>query len=156
MHYDLVFRRVANGEYRLTGLGRLYQEANPEAGDLIVIEERNGQFFIDFVYQKNVIVFSHSIGDCFECRNEERLSSIPGPTSCFFNNDHHILQVENAGSRQPRKDSPRIVNLFKLIMDGNAIQGIKGKILNLFVYKKEKETILVTAYPDSIRSMEQA
>ncbi len=148
----MVFGKVANGECRLTGLGRLYRNANPEAGDLIIVEEQNNQFFIDFVFQKNVIVFSRAKDNLFDCRNEDRLNQISEPLPCFYMDESHAISIVNAGQYQPRKDSPRIVNLFKLVIDGEAI---KGDVLNLFVFDNNKESILVPAYPDSIRRMEQ-
>lgn len=151
--YDLVFGQVANGEYRLTGLGRLYREVNPEAGDLIIVEEQDNRFFIDFVFQKNVIVFSHAKDDRFSCRNEDRLNQISGPIPCFFMDESHTISIVSAGLWQPRKDSTRTVKLFQLVIDGEAIQ---GDVLNLFVFDNNKESILVPAYPDSIRRMEQA
>lgn len=151
--YSLKFKKYDNGEFRLTGLGELYRESGASAGDLIILEDAGGTFWVDFVYRKRLVVFGAQGKGRFECRNEERLApflnvSIP----CHMDGALVDLKIIQKGTIQPRSDSARTVNVFELNADGRPIVCGRNQALNFFTLGGGH--FLVPSPPDAIRKIE--
>lgn len=150
--YELKFKRYDNGEFRLTGLGELYRVANVDAGDIIILEKSENQFYIDFIHRKNLIVFGCQGQDCFECRNEDRLTPLMNRKApCFVNGKSCIVEIMPRGNVRPRCDSPREVNLFAIQVDGKAITGRKNQAYNFFDI--QGSFFLTESLSDSVRKL---
>jgi hypothetical protein len=152
--YDIQFRNVNNGEFRITGLGRLYRESGVNAGDLIIIEDESGVLRVDFVYRENLLVFGALKKDgLFECRNEDRLLKIINKkVKCYKDGEIVELIIESKGNVQPRTDSLRRVNVYGIKIDGNLLIGGKNQVYNLFMM--EEGNFFVRSTPDAIRKLE--
>ena len=151
--YRLKFKKYPNGEFRLTGLGELYRTSGVSAGDLIVIEDLGGVFWIDFVYRKNLIVFGSQGSNQFECRNEDRLKGfVDCDLPCYKDGQLATLLIRSKGAIKPRSDSPREVNVFEISVDGNVIAGSRNQAINLFTVNGFH--FLVPSSPDSIRKLQ--
>lgn len=150
--YKLKFKKYDNGEFRLTGLGELYRASDVNAGDLIVLEDVNGTFWIDFVYRNNLIVFGAQGKYRFECRNEDRLPPfLDTDIPCHKGNDIIVLRIIPQGSVRPRSDSPREVNVFELQLGTKAITCNRNEAINFFCFRGEH--FLVPSSPDVIRKL---
>lgn len=151
--YKLKFKKYDNGEFRLTGLGKLYRASNANAGDLIVLEDVDGAFLIDFVHRDNLIVFDAQGKSCFECRNEDRLQPFLGvDIPCFREGGMATVRIVSKGSVKPRSDSTRIVNVFEILVDGVSVAGNRNQGVNFFSF--HGGSFLVPSSPDVIRKLE--
>lgn len=151
--YNLKFKKYDNGEFRLTGLGELYRISSVNAGDLIILEDVDGSFGIDFVYRNNLIVFGVQGQYRFECRNEDRLTSfLDVDIPCCRDGEMAVLRIIPRGSVKPRSDSPRVVNVYELQVNGVAITGNRNQAVNFFSFQGGH--FLVPSSPDVIRKLE--
>lgn len=151
--YNLKFKKYDNGEFRLTGLGELYRVSNVNAGDLIILEDIDGSFGIDFVCRSNLIVFGAQGQYRFECRNEDRLTSfLDVDIPCCSDGKMTVLRIVHKGSVKPRADSPRVVNVYELQVNGVAMTCTRNQAVNFFSFHEGH--FLVPSSPDVIRKLE--
>jgi len=150
--YKLKFKKYDNGEFRLTGLGELYRASDANAGDLIILEDVDGKFWIDFVYRTNLIVFGAQGKYRFECRNENRLQPfLDTDIPCHNGGGVVALRIISKGSVMPRSDSTRVVNVFELQLGAKAITCNRNEAINFFCF--HGEYFLVPSSPDVIRKL---
>lgn len=151
--YKLKFKRYDNGEFRLTGLGELYRASEVNAGDLIILEDVDGAFWIDVLYRNNLVVFGAQGQYRFECRNKDRLSSFLSKDIPCYNEGRLVtLRIVPQGSVKPRSDSPRVVKVYEILIDGKSISGNRNQAVNFFVFNGCH--FMVPSTPDVIRKLD--
>lgn len=100
------------GEFRINGLGDFYRANNAHAGDEIVFERRDNQFYINLQTKTNIIIFQKN-SKGFEVLNIDRLV---GSTfnDILYKGTLGTLNVDFKVSDKKRSDSPTNTNFYSL------------------------------------------
>lgn len=130
--YTLSFKKCKNGELRLTGLGEIYRLSGANAGDLFLFNVTDNCFEVDFVHRTNLIVFGAQ-GDMFECRNEDRISTIlDRELQCYFGGMKTSISIMFNKKMKPRSDSKREVNVYEIRVNGSRFSTSRNQSMNLY------------------------
>jgi hypothetical protein len=100
------------GEFRINGLGDFYRANNASAGDEIIFERRDNQFYININSKTNTIVFQKN-SKGFEVLNIERLA-VSSFDNVIYNGLSGKLDIEFKVSDKKRSDSPINTDFYTL------------------------------------------
>jgi hypothetical protein len=103
------------GEFRINGLGDFYRVNNANAGDEIIFERRDNQFYINLHTKTNTIVFQKN-SKGFEVLNIERLKG-SSFDNVFYNGNSGKLDIDFKVSDKKRSDSPSNTDFYTLKFD---------------------------------------
>lgn len=132
--FPIKFQAYGNGEFRITKLGPLYRICQICAGDMIQIEECDGNLYVDFIQRKNLVVFACKKNSVFECLNEDRVQGVLNKDIvCMYNGINTRLKVVKGESFQPRVDSARQITSYGLFIDESELVSKKDTLFNLFL-----------------------
>lgn len=100
------------GEFRINGLGDFYRANNANAGDEIIFERRDNQFYVNILTKTNIIVFQKN-SKGFEVLNSDRMLE-NSFNDVIYNEDVGNLQIEFKESSKKRSDSPSNTDFYTL------------------------------------------
>lgn len=106
---------TVGGEFRINGLGDFYRANNANAGDEIIFERRDNQFFINLHTKTNTIVFQKNSRG-FEVLNSDRLKT-NSINDVIYNGSLGALKVDFKVSDKKRSDSPINTDFYSLIFN---------------------------------------
>lgn len=100
------------GEFRINGLGDFYRANNANAGDEIIFERRDNQFYVNILTKTNIIVFQKN-SKGFEVLNSDRMLE-NSFNDVIYNEDVGNLKIEFKESSKKRSDSPSNTDFYTL------------------------------------------
>jgi hypothetical protein len=100
------------GEFRINGLGDFYRVNNTNAGDEIIFERRDNQFYINLHTKTNTIVFQKN-SKGFEVLNIDRLKG-SSFANVIYNGNSGKLEISFKVSDKKRRDSPTNTDFYTL------------------------------------------
>lgn len=100
------------GEFRINGLGDFYRVNNANAGDEIIFERRDNQFYINLHTKTNTIVFQKNCKG-FEVLNIDRLK-VTSFDNVIYNGNSGKLDIDFKVSDKKRSDSPINTDFYTL------------------------------------------
>jgi hypothetical protein len=133
------------GEFRINGLGDFYRANNANAGDEIIFERRDNQFYINLHTKTNTIVFQKN-SKGFEVLNIDRLKS-SSFNNVIYNGNLGKLDINFKVSDKKRSDSPTKTDFYTLKFDNtdllNSIKSNEYFELTTSNNKTELKKVLV-------------
>lgn len=116
---------TVGSEFRINGLGDFYRANNANAGDEIIFERRDNQFYINLFTKKNTIVFQKN-SKGFEVLNIDRLKG-SSFDNVSYKDDSGKLEIDFKVSDKKRSDSPTKTDFYTLKFNNtDLLNGIKS------------------------------
>ncbi|MHA8084920.1 hypothetical protein U8695_04985 [Aquirufa antheringensis] len=126
-----------SGEFRINGLGDFYRENSANAGDEIIFERRDNDFFINLITKANTIVFQKN-SKGYEVLNLERLNRSKFE-NVIYGGSSGKLEVYFKVSEKKRSDSPTNTDFYTLKFEGtDLLNSIKNNEYFELVISKDK------------------
>lgn len=124
---ELFYTHTTTGEYRISGCKRFFDAGNVNAGDCIVVERADENYWVDFIKRNDMIVFN-KVKDGWQCRNEDRLARyLNSAVQAYCNNKLGTLVVKYETTVKKRTQT---IKVYSLSFDGVAVS--EGDMYNLF------------------------
>lgn len=134
-----------SGEFRINGLGDFYRTNNANAGDEIIFERRDNQFYINLLTKNNTIFFQKN-SKGFEVLNIDRLKGTSFD-NVLYKNYLGKLDIEFKVSDKKRIDSPTNTDFYTLKFNNtDLLSNIKSNEffeLSILKNKTELKKVLV-------------